>query len=141
MRVLSLKLVRLQLIWFLGLVNFKFLLTIFIRMNKDDPKVKLTITVDREILSEAKKVAEEKRVPVSRLVENFLKFFANPEVYCFKCGKRFSSSYADLCPKCGWMICPECGGCRCGLDEKTAIAIFHMRRSLEDLLVGRVKGS
>jgi len=110
-------------------------------MNKDDPKTKLTVTVNKEILSEAKKMAEEKRIPVSRLVENFLRFFSYPWVYCFKCGERFSSSDAELCLKCGWMVCTHCRTCRCGLSEETAVAVFHMRRSLEDLLAGRIKGS
>ena len=110
-------------------------------MNKDNPKKKLTITVDKEILSEAKETAKEKRIPVSRLVENFFRFFSDPWVYCFKCGERFNSSDAELCPKCGWMICPHCGTCRCSLSEDVAVAVFHMRRSLEDLLAGRVKQS
>jgi len=103
-------------------------------------KTKLTITVDKDALSDAKKESERKRIPISRLIENFLKFFAKPEVYCFKCGERFSSIEAELCPKCGWMICPKCKVCRCGLSEETAVAVFHMRRVYEDLLSGRVKG-
>jgi len=110
-------------------------------MSMIDPKARLTITVSRDVLNEAKKAAEKKRIPVSRLVENFLRFFSDPWVYCFKCGERFSSSGAELCPKCGWMVCTHCRTCRCGLSEETAVAVFHMRRSLEDLLAGRVKGS
>ena len=109
-------------------------------MNKD-PKTRLTVTVDEGILNKAKEEAGRKRIPVSRLIENFLKFFAKPEVYCFKCGVRFGSVDAQLCPKCGWMICPECKACRCGLSEETAIAVFHMRRIYEELLAGRVKQS
>jgi len=108
-------------------------------MKKADPKVKLTITVDKNVLDEAKKVSEKKRVPLSGAIENFLEFFSNPGVYCFKCGERFSSTDAELCPKCGWMICPKCKVCRCGLSEETAVAVFHMRRVYEDLLAGRVK--
>jgi len=104
-----------------------------------DPKVKLTITVDQDILRKAKDISSEKHVPLSRAIENFLRFFSNPEVYCFKCGEKFSVSDAELCPKCGWMVCPKCGVCRCGLSEETAVAVFHMRRVYEDLLVGRVK--
>ena len=108
-------------------------------MKKYDPKTRLTVTIDKDVLRRTKKVAEEKRIPVSRVVENFLKFFSEPYVYCFKCGERFEVKEAELCPKCGWMICPKCGVCRCGLNEETAIAVFHMRRVYEDLLAGRVK--
>ena len=108
-------------------------------MNTPSRKTKLTLTIDKDVLKKAKKVAEHKRIPVSRLIENFLDFFAKPEVYCFKCGEKFNSNEAELCPKCGWMICPKCKTCRCTLDEETAIAVFHMRRVYEDLLSGRVK--
>lgn len=108
--------------------------------NRYDPKTKLTITVDKRVLEEAKRVSEKKRVPLSRAIESFLEFFINPEVYCFKCGEKFSSNEAELCPKCGWMVCPKCKACRCGLSEETAIAVFHMRRVYENLLSGRVKG-
>lgn len=111
-----------------------------ISKSKKDPKTKLTVSVDKEVLKQAKKVSKEKRVPLSGAIENFLKFFTKPDVYCFKCGERFSSGDAKLCPKCGWMICPKCKVCRCGLDEETAIAVFHMRRVYEELLSGRVKG-
>jgi len=110
-------------------------------MNTPSSKTKLTLTVNKSVLEEAKRVADRKHIPISRLVENFLAFFAKPEVYCFKCGERFSSTESELCPKCGWMICPKCQVCRCGLSEETAIAVFHMRRVYEDLLAGRVKQS
>lgn len=109
-------------------------------ISKPDPKTKLTLSIDKNVLKEAKKVAKEKNIPLSRLIENFLKFFNKPEVYCFKCGEKFSSDDARLCPKCGWMICPKCKVCRCSLNEETAIAVFHMRRVYENLLSGRVKG-
>ena len=109
-------------------------------MNTPKKKAKLTLTIDTGVLEKAKKVADQKRMPMSRLIENFLEFFANPEVYCFKCGEEFTSAEAELCPKCGWMICPKCRTCRCGLDEDTAVAVFHMRRVYEDLVSGRVKG-
>jgi predicted RNA-binding Zn-ribbon protein involved in translation (DUF1610 family) len=104
-------------------------------------KTKLTLSIDKEVLSKAKVAADEKRVPLSRAVQNFLEFFAQPKVYCFKCGNEFDSKSArtKVCPKCGWLICPDCKACRCGLDEKTAVAVFHMRRVYEDLLTGRVK--
>ena len=110
-------------------------------MSVSDPKAKLTVTVDEKVLDEAKKVSKRKRIPLSRAIENFLDFFARPEVYCFKCGERFGSEEAELCPKCGWMKCPKCGVCRCELSDETAIAVFHMRRVYEDLLAGRVKQS
>jgi len=110
-------------------------------MHSSSHRTKLTVTIDAQVLQEAKKVASEKRVPVSRLIENFLEFVTNPEVYCFKCGERFDSSDSELCPKCGWMVCPKCGVCRCSLNEETAVAVFHMRRVFEDLLAGRVKAS
>ena len=112
---------------------------VYMSVNKRDPKERLTVTVDGEILRKAKKEAKRKRIPVSRLIENFLGFFANPKVYCFKCGERFGSTDAKLCPKCGWMNCPECKACRCKLSEETAIAVFHMRRIYEELLSSRVK--
>jgi len=107
---------------------------------KSNPKIKLTVTVDKEIKEGAMRVSREKRIPLSRAIESFLKFFAKPEVYCFKCGEKFSVDEAELCPKCGWMICPNCKACRCGLSEETAIAVFHMRRVYEELLADRVKG-
>ena len=102
-------------------------------------KTKLTLTVDKDVLHKVKQVAEEKNIPISRAVENFLRFFTDPHIYCFKCGEKFNSSDAELCPKCGWLVCPKCNVCRCGLDEDTAVAVFHMRRVYEDLLAGRVK--
>ena len=102
-------------------------------------KLRLTLTIDRDVLNKAKKAAEKKHIPLSRLIENFLDFFSEPYVYCFKCGEKFSSVEADLCAKCGWMKCPKCGVCRCDLEEDTAVAIFHMRRVYEDLLAGRIK--
>ena len=101
----------------------------------------MTVTIAKDVLQRAKKVADEKRIHISRLIENFLDFFTNPTVYCFKCGEEFDSTDAKLCPKCGWMICPKCKVCRCGLDEETAVAVFHMRKVYENLLAGRVKES
>lgn len=110
-------------------------------MKKYGSKARLTVTVDKGVLKSAKEAAERKRIPLSRLIETFLNFFAKPEVYCFKCGERFSSTETELCLKCGWMICSKCEACRCGLSEDTAIAVFHMRRIYEELLAGRVKES
>jgi hypothetical protein len=105
------------------------------------PKTKLTLSIDKNILEAAKLAADQKHIPLSRLVENFLSFFAKPYVYCFKCGERFSVSDAKVCAKCGWLICPKCKACGCGLKEETAIGVFHMRKVYEDLLAGRVKQS
>lgn len=107
--------------------------------SKRHSKTKLTLSVNENVLKDAKKTAAKKRIPVSRLVENFLEFFRKPYVYCFKCGDRLDSDDAELCPKCGWMICPKCKACRCELSEETAIAVFYMRRIYEELLAGRVK--
>lgn len=109
--------------------------------SKKSTKVKLTISINKNVLNEAKKISDIKQIPISRLIENFLKFFSKPEVYCFRCGEKFGSTEAKLCPKCGWMICPKCEVCRCGLGEEAAIAVFHMRRIYEELLAGRVKQS
>jgi len=102
-------------------------------------KTKLTLSIDKTTLKRAKQKIKEKKISLSRTVENFLDFFAEPYFYCFKCGQKFSSEKAELCPKCGWLRCPNCEACRCGLDENTAVAVFHMRRVYEDLLTGRVK--
>jgi len=105
------------------------------------PKTKLTLSISKEILKGAKLAAEKRHIPVSRLVENFLEFFANPKIYCFKCGEKFSAADTKVCPKCGWLVCPRCGACGCGLSEDTATALFYMRKVYEDLLIGRVKQS
>lgn len=114
-------------------------LHVVIRMTSS--RIKLTVTVDKTILDRAKVVADQKHIPLSRLIENFLEFLTNPYVYCFKCGERFDSSNSKICVKCGWLICTKCGACGCGLSDETALAIFHMRRVYEDLLAGRVKKS
>ncbi len=104
-----------------------------------DPKTKLTLSIDENVLKDAKKIASEKRIPVSRLVENYLKWLAKPDVYCFTCGKNFEVKDSKLCPKCGWLICISCKACRCSLPEEVAAALFHMRKTFEDLLGGRIK--
>ena len=108
-------------------------------MTTSDKKTKLTITVDEDVIKEAKKTSDERRIPLSRAIENFLKFFTKPEVYCFKCGEKFSVVKVDVCPKCGWLICPECKACRCKLSDEVATAVFHMRKVYEDLSGGRIK--
>jgi hypothetical protein len=110
-------------------------------MSEGNERVKLTITINKDVLSEAKKIAGRKNIPISRLVDNFLAFLARPYVYCFKCGEKFDSSASELCLKCSWMICPKCKACGCHLSDETKAAIFHMRQIYEDLLAGRVKQS
>jgi len=105
------------------------------------PKAKLTLSITKEILDAAKLEAGKRHIPISRLVENFLAFFAKPQVYCFKCGEQFSVTDSKICPKCGWLMCSKCGICGCGLSEDTVAGLFHMRKVLEDLLGGRVKQS
>jgi len=102
-------------------------------------KTKLTISVDKRLLHEAKAEAAEKHIPISGLIENFLEFFVRPGVYCFKCGEKFGAQSAEVCPKCGWLICPKCQVCKCGLTEEAGIAAYHMRKVYEHLLGGRLK--
>ena len=108
-------------------------------MNTNISKRKLTITVDGKLLVKAKEVAMKKRASLSGIIENFLAFLVRPYVYCFKCGEKFHVAHAKICPKCGWLICPSCNACRCTLNEETAVAVFHMRRVIEDLMGGRLK--
>lgn len=112
---------------------------VYIRMTKDAHRVKLTITINSEILETAKKEAKSKNLPLSRAIENFLKFFVDPEVYCFVCGEKFKVKKAEMCSRCGWLVCPKCGACRCKLGDEAASAVFYMRKVYEDLLVGRVE--
>ncbi len=104
-----------------------------------DPRTKLTLSVDSEIVRRAKEIARKKKTPLSRLVENYFQFLGNPELYCFNCGEKFEAKASKVCPKCGWLIHAGCGSCRCTLDEETASAIYHMRKVYEDLLGGRVE--
>lgn len=109
-----------------------------IRMSTDG-KTKLTLSIDGEVLEKAKKVSQIRGIPLSRLVENFLEWFSDPKVYCFRCGKEFRVSKAEVCPKCGWLKCPYCEACRCTLSEEVAESIFYLRKTFEDLLGGRLK--
>mgnify|MGYP000297661292 CR=1 FL=1 len=108
-------------------------------MSKVRLKTKLTVIISKDVLDKAKKVAEEKGLPISHVIERFLDFFADPYVYCFKCGKKFRSSEAGECPKCGWMICPYCKACRCSLTNEEAAVAYFMRKVYEELVAGRVK--
>lgn len=103
------------------------------------PRIKITLTVDNEVLKAAKTVAAQKGLVLSRLVETFLRYFTQPFVYCFACGRQFDVKTTQECPACGWLKCPECQACRCGLSEDVAIAVHHMRKVYEHLLTGRVK--
>lgn len=102
-------------------------------------KVKLTINIDKNVLDAVKNKIKSKGSSISRIVENFLEFYVNPHVYCFKCGVNFPVDEAEICPKCGWLKCVSCNACRCELSDETAAAVFHMRRVYEDLLMGKVK--
>lgn len=108
-------------------------------MTQVSGKTKLTVTINKDVLENAKRICEDKHVPLSGAIENFLRFFIDPFVYCFKCGEEFRSKQAKICAICGWMVCPYCESCGCGLDEATAKAVFYMRRVYEDLVIGRVK--
>lgn len=108
-------------------------------MGSRTGKPKLNLTIDEDILEDARRLADEKHIKLSGLVENFLDFFRDPKVYCFKCGEKFRAADSSICPTCGWMKCPSCGVCRCELDDDVAEAVFHMRKVYEDLLIGRVK--
>lgn len=35
--------------------------------------------------------------------------------HCWKCGIQIDSGFNKVCPKCKWLICKECGACRCQL--------------------------
>jgi len=102
-------------------------------------KTKLTVSVDKKLLQEAKAEADKKHIPISGLIENFLEFFVRPHVYCFKCGEKFEAPDAQVCPKCGWLICPKCKVCKCGLTEDASVTAYHMRKVYEQLLGGRLK--
>jgi hypothetical protein len=102
-------------------------------------KEPLNVTIDKEIKKRAIALAKEKNIPISRLIENFLDFFADPDVYCYRCGEKFRSSAAKHCMRCDSMICPKCGSCSCVLTEETSKAIIQMRKVYEDLVAGRVK--
>jgi len=101
-------------------------------------KVKISATIDEDILEHSKRICDEKNIPLSRVIENFLRFFSNPWVYCFSCGKKFTISMAKTCHVCGWLVCPECGACRCSIPDNAAQALYFMRKVYEDLLMSRV---
>ena len=55
-------------------------------MNKSDPKIRLTVTVDEKVLVKAKDEARRKQIPLSRVVENFLKFLSRKLNYALNVG-------------------------------------------------------
>ena len=103
------------------------------------PKTKLTLNITKSVLENAKKESRSKNIPLSRMVERFLVFMADPKLWCFKCGNEFSSSKTDVCPECSYLICDSCKACSCSLDKQSSVAVYHMRRVYEYLLGGRLK--
>jgi hypothetical protein len=103
------------------------------------PRTKLTVSLDSKILERAKREARNKRIPLSQAIENFLSFFVDPTLYCFKCAASFTPTGSSVCAKCGWLSCPKCGACRCVLGEEAAVTAFHMRKVYEQLCGGRLK--
>jgi len=106
-------------------------------INLDKNKVKLTLSINQDVINEAKQKTRKLGVSISKIVENFLKFYTHPTVYCFSCGEEFEVEKTETCPKCGWFICPHCGACGCNLDNDARKVAYQMRRVYEDLLIGK----
>lgn len=102
------------------------------------PKTKLTLTVDPRVLAKAKRASRARRIPISRLVEGFLDWAAEPRLHCFSCGAPFAAPGVETCPKCGWLSCPECRGCGCALPKEALAGLHSMRRTFEELAGGRL---
>ncbi len=102
-------------------------------------KVKLTLSIDRETVEKVKEKTKRLGTSLSKIVENFLKFYSNPAVYCFTCGEKFEVSDVEICPKCGWFKCPYCGACGCDLSDEARVVAFQMRKVYEDLLLRNLK--
>ncbi len=100
-------------------------------------KRKLTLSIDENIINLSKKLAAEKGVTLSRIVTNALKFFIDPNVYCFSCGKKFRIKTSSICTKCGWYICPSCGSCACSLREEGARVAYYMRKTLMEVFLSQ----
>jgi len=49
-------------------------------------------------------------------------------VTCFLCGERFEgyTDETEFCPKCGFIICPKCEGCKCSLTPEEALIVDRM---------------
>ena len=90
-------------------------------------RTKLTLTVDPDVLAEAKAKAQSQHTSISGLVENFLQFYSEARLYCFSCGVALDVTEQETCAKCG-----------CDLGDEARQAVFHMRRVYEELLAGRV---
>ena len=101
-------------------------------------RTKLTLTVDPEVLAEAKAKARSQHTSISGLVENFLHFYSEARLYCFSCGAALDVTERETCAKCGFMKCEGCGKCGCALGDEARQVAFHMRRVYEELLAGRV---
>lgn len=102
-------------------------------------KVKVTLNIDDTILQKSEKVLQETNTPRSRAVESFLRYIADPHLYCFSCGEKFFVSKASVCPQCSFVKCIKCKACSCKLSKDTSAAVFHMRRVYEDLIGSRMK--
>jgi len=94
---------------------------------------KLTLTIDENVLRKAKEKASLQGVSISKIVEKALKYFVNPQVYCFNCGYKFEAKESEVCHKCGWYKCPKCGACACNLGEEGVKVAFYMRKTLQDV--------
>ena len=98
-------------------------------------KKKLTLSVDSKLVELAKEKSVKMGISISRLVENALSYYVQPTVYCFKCGKKFNVNSSEICPKCGWYICPHCGACACKLGEEGTKVAFYMRKTLREIFL------
>lgn len=96
-------------------------------------KKKITLTVDDIVVDKAKKKSRELGLSISRIVENALNFFANPSVYCFKCGQKFLIKLSVMCPRCSWYKCPKCGACACKLGDEGIKVAYFMRKTLIEI--------
>lgn len=96
-------------------------------------KKKLTLTVEEQVINAAKNKAQISGVSLSKIVENALRYYVEPTVYCFKCGYKFSINNAKVCPRCGWYKCPRCGACACDLGEEGVKVAFYMRKTMMDI--------
>ncbi len=93
-------------------------------------KEKLTLSIDRHILEEAKEAISNRKpkAGLSNMVETYLTFLADPLAWCFSCSEEFTASHTKACPRCNFLICPSCSACGCKLDEETTVAVRNMRR-------------
>lgn len=104
-----------------------------------DNKIKITLNIDKNVIKKSEKILDEKNIPRSRAVESFLRYLADPHLYCFSCGEKFFVSDASVCSKCSFVKCVKCKSCSCKLTKNTSAAVFQMRRVYEDLVGGRIK--